>query len=477
MKYKVFISGAQKELKLERIAAKKFITENVLLRDYFEIFLFEDLPAKSKSAEKVFLEEVSKCDIYVGLFADEYGASGSDNISATEKEYRLAKQQHKYILIFIKGRDEARRDKRLKALLVKVKHNQDGHCYERFETLTDLDNALFHSLVDFLKTERVIGKNVFDESPAKNATLADIDQDKVHWFLRVAKERRKFPLGLNSPVKNVLIHLKLLHGDKPTHAAVLLFGKNPSRSCQQAAIKCIQFFGTEVEKPFTSYQIYDGNIFEQIDKAVAFVLDAIKFPVIQQEYTVRVKRPYEIPVFAIQEAIVNAVAHRDYNNNAGVQVMVFADRVEIWNPGKLPDLLSVSDLRKPHTSYPHNPLIAVSLYLADYVQQAGSGTLEMIKQCRAQGLPEPEFVATRWEFRAILARDIFTEAFFKRANLNERQTRAVRLAKERGDISLSDLKVFYKGVADRTLNRDLQTLVDKKILKAYGDNKGRKYRI
>jgi predicted HTH transcriptional regulator len=134
----------------------------------------------------------------------------------------------------------------------------------------------------------------------------------------MAKAKRKFPLPLDASVKDVLIHLNLLHAGKPTNAAILLFGKNPHRSCHQAETKCIQFFGTEVAKPFTSYHIYDGNIFEQIDKAVAFVMDAIRLPVIQQEHTVQVKRPSEIPMFAVQEAIVNAVAHRDYNNNAGV---------------------------------------------------------------------------------------------------------------------------------------------------------------
>jgi ATP-dependent DNA helicase RecG len=137
----------------------------------------------------------------------------------------------------------------------------------------------------------------------------------------------------------------------------------------------------------------------------------------------------------------------------------------------------VGDLRKAHTSHPHNPLIAAPLYLVDYIQRAGSGTLEMIAQCRDHGLPEPEFVATRWEFRTILARDIFTEAFFKKAGLNERQIRAVKLAKEKGDISLSDLQIIYKDVTRKTLYRDLQAIADKGILKARGDRKGRKYSL
>ena len=67
---------------------------------------------------------------------------------------------------------------------------------------------------------------------------------------------------------------------------------------------------------------------------------------------------YEIPPDVIREAIVNAVAHRDYTSNGSVQVMVFADRVEIWNPGSLPPSLSLAQLRQPHGSIPANPLLA-----------------------------------------------------------------------------------------------------------------------
>ena len=220
------------------------------------------------------------------------------------------------------------------------------------------------------------------------------------------------------------------------------------------------------------------NLFEQVDKARAFVLDAIKFPVIQKAGSARFHWPFEIPEFAIQEAIVNAVAHRNYNVSSGVQVMVFADRVEVWNSGSLPEGLTVSDLRKPHTSFPANPLIANALYLADYAQRAGSGTLEMIEQCKAQGAPAPEFVLIRnLEFRSILPKDYLTEDVLNRMALNERQMKAVRYVKENSSIRLSAFKKAFPDVTEKTLYRDLQGLVAKKIFKEIGEKSGRKYQI
>ncbi|MBU1614909.1 tetratricopeptide repeat protein [bacterium] len=312
-----------------------------------------------------------------------------------------------------------------------------------------------------------MSENAFDESVCKDTTFDNIDEEKIRWFLGVASNKRKYPLNIDTSVKDTLIHLNLLNSDKLTNAAILLFGKTPSRHLLQAEIKCIQFAGTQVEKPFSSYQIYNGNLFEQIDKAVAFVLDSIKFPLIQQEHTAQVKRQHEIPVFVIQEAIVNALIHRDYNNTGAVQVMVFIDRIEISNPGGLTNHLTIEKLKKPHTSYPTNPLIAQVVYLADYAQKAGSGTIEMVKQCRAGRIPEPEFISTRHEFKAIIARDIYTQSALNKLELNERQRKAIQYVKEKGKITNKEYREMFS-ITDRTALYDLTGLCSKRVFERLG---------
>ena len=89
-----------------------------------------------------------------------------------------------------------------------------------------------------------------------------------------------------------------------------------------------------------------------------------------------------------------AVAHRDYTSNGSVQVMLFSDRLEVRNPGRLLPPLTLEELRVAHNSVPANPLLAESLYLAEYIEQMGTGTLDMIRRCVAAGLPEPEFAVT-----------------------------------------------------------------------------------
>ena len=121
MKYKIFVSGVQKELKKERLSVKESILENALLKKHFDVFLFEDLPAKSRPADKTYLKELEKSDIYLGLFGDEYGVKGANGLSATEREFRRAVKKDKEVLIFLKGKDDSKRDEKLRNLINEIK--------------------------------------------------------------------------------------------------------------------------------------------------------------------------------------------------------------------------------------------------------------------------------------------------------------------------------------------------------------------
>jgi len=104
-----------------------------------------------------------------------------------------------------------------------------------------------------------------------------------------------------------------------------------------------------------------------------------------------------------QAPIVVLERHRDYTSNGSVQVMLFADRLEVWNPGALPPSLTLEKLRVAHGSVPGNPLLAESLYLTKYIERMDTGTDDMIRRCKAAGLAEPEFMVSDG-FRAIVRR-------------------------------------------------------------------------
>jgi predicted HTH transcriptional regulator len=147
--------------------------------------------------------------------------------------------------------------------------------------------------------------------------------------------------------------------------------------------------------------------------------------------------------------------------------MLFADRLEVWNPGELPPSLTPELLRKPHASIPRNPLVAEPLFLAHYNEKAGTGTLDMIALCREANLPEPEFRQDGGQFVMTLWRDWLTEARLDELGLNERQRKAVIELKRTKTITNSDYQKIT-GASESTALRDLKALFELGLLKRIG---------
>ena len=228
--------------------------------------------------------------------------------------------------------------------------------------------------------------------------------ESVKKFLSRARQSRGYALDPDTPLLKTLAHLNLLDGDQPSNAAVLLFGKQPQHFLISSEVKCLHFHGAEVSKPIPSYQIYKGTVFELVDQSLDFVLSKIARSVGTRAEGPTAPMKYEVPQEAVGEAIINAIAHRDYASNASVQVMLFSDRLEVWNPGQLPPSLSPEALRAPHPSIPRNPLIAEPFFLTRYIEKAGTGTLDMIEQCSRAGLSTPEFRQDCGQFVQVLWR-------------------------------------------------------------------------
>jgi ATP-dependent DNA helicase RecG len=385
---RLFLSSVQKEFAAERSALRDYLQSDPLFRRFFDVFLFEDLPAVDRRSDAVYLEEVAACDLYVGLLGDDYGFEDAAGVSPTEREFNHATEQGKPRLIYVKGADDKTKNAKMQALIQRAGSEL---IRRRFIDSTSLLPAVYASLVSYLEEHKLILNGPFDAAPCHKATLKDLNDKGMKAFIRDARASRGFPLKESASGKELLTHLNLLDDGQPTHAAVLLFGKEPQRFLSSSEIKCAHFHGTEVAKPIPSYQVYKGTVFALVDQAVDFVMSKLALSVGTRSEGTQAPVSYEIPHEVVTEGIVNAIAHRDYASNGSVQVMLFADRLDIWNPGGLPSTLTLERLRQAHGSVPHNPLLAEPLYLTKYIERMGTGTRDMIRRCKDSGLPEPEF--------------------------------------------------------------------------------------
>ena len=470
--YSLFISSVQKELTEERRAVKNFITHDPLLSKFIsDVFLFEDIPARDRKPDDIYLSEVEQRDIYLAILGNEYGWQNKDGKSPTELKFEHATKTHRERLIFVKGNDDKAREPEMARLVTRAGRQVTRR---RFSDTPGLIREVYASLVECLENRGALRSTPFDGSVCDGATLRDIDKSQVTAFVETPESVGRLKLKGSRAPKVVLQNFKLLRDDRPTNAAILLFGKNPRRFFNNVQVHCLHFHGTEKRKPIASQQPYEGTLIEVINEAVEFVLGKIDRRVGTHAESTQAPVTFEIPRPVIVEAIVNAIAHRNYDHNGFVQVIVFADRIEVWNPGELPPGLTPDLLRKPHGPIPRNPLIAEPLFRIKYAEKVGTGTTDMIADCRAAGLPEPDFEQRGPHFVVTLWRDWLTTEVLAGFELNERQLQAVDYVKKTGRIANFEYQQLT-GATRKTAARDLEDLVEKKIFVRLGEKRGSHY--
>jgi predicted HTH transcriptional regulator len=464
-RYSLFISSVQKELAAERRAVKDFITHDPLLSRFIsDVFLFEDIPAADRKPDDIYLGEVGQRDIYLAIFGNEHGWKNKDGKSPTELEFEHATKTHRERLVFIKGNDDKAREPEMAELVARAGRQVTRR---RFSDTPELIREVYASLVECLENRGALRTTPFDSSVCDGTTFRDIDKSQVTAFVETAEAVGRLKLKGSRASKAVLQNFNLLRDGRPTNAAILLFGKDPRRFFNNVQVHCVHFHGTEKRKPIASQQPYEGRIIEVIDEAVEFVLGKIDRRVGTRATSTQAPVTFEIPRPVIVEAIVNAVAHRNYRHNGFVQVIVFADRIEVWNPGELPPGLTPELLREPHGPIPRNPLIAEPLFRVKYAEKVGTGTTDMIADCRDAGLPEPDFEQRGPHFVVTLWRDWLTAKVLADMKLSERQNHAVAFIKTKGRITNRDYRELT-GAIIRTATRDLEDLVAKGVLLKVG---------
>lgn len=399
MSIKLFISSVQSEFAEERQQLCEYISRDALLGRFFEPYIFENNPASDVTARDAYLRAASQCDIYLAMLGSQYGYEDEQGVSPTEREYDEATSNHNYRIIFIKNCEE-RHPKEI-AFIAKVESSVIRKSFGDYE---ELRMAVYASLVRYLEEKEYIRLLPFDATLHPTATLDDLDEEKIWWWLARAQEKRNFPMTKKDGAERILKRLDLISDSgRLTHSAILLFGRAPQHFFLTSEVRCVQFYGYRVQKPAPSYQVYRGTVFEMIDQAVAFVMSRIDARIGKRDKKIDIDVDYELPLSAVTEAIVNAVVHRQYESNGSVQVMLFRDRLEIWNPGQLPFGLTTEKLSATHPSLPNNPLLANAVYLAGYIERLGTGTEDIVSDCLAAGLRRPEFIQTE-DFRTVIWR-------------------------------------------------------------------------
>jgi ATP-dependent DNA helicase RecG len=309
-----------------------------------------------------------------------------------------------------------------------------------------------------------IGKT-WEDVPVPYATLNDLNENTIQLFIERALQKGRVPAeAVRTDTVTLLKNLRLINEDgQLTNAALLLFGKNPTRFFVTASFKIGRFGSSDSDLLFQD--IVETNIFEMADKVLEILAAKYLIRPISYKGLERME-PLEYPEPALREAILNSIIHKDH---AGTWVFlrVYNDTLTIWNPGTLPDNLTIDMLKKHHSSYPRNRLIADIFFKAGYIEAWGRGIAKIIESCTEAQLPEPIFSEYGGGVEVTFLKDIYKEEILKSHGLEDRQIKALLFIKQSGRITNTEYQQLYK-VSKRTATNDLQLLLEKGLIQKIG---------
>jgi ATP-dependent DNA helicase RecG len=307
-------------------------------------------------------------------------------------------------------------------------------------------------------------------------TPEDLDLDAVERYLSYRAERSRNRKRFGE-AHELLPALRAVGRDpasgqvRPTNAGILLFGLDPQLPLPQSEVVCIKYADPLGVQRYIDRKNCRGTLPELIDQASKFIAQYSRMGATIRGFY-REDEP-EYPHEALREAVVNAVAHRDYSRRGEtIRVFMYPDRVEIRSPGGLPPELTVEDLMSLRAvSVPRNEVLAGFLRdIPGYMERVGSDIRFMVTKMREMNLPDPEFT-DHIDFTVTFRNGQLIE---EQSGLNPRQVIGLQVARERGSISTPEY-CAATGATDRMGLRDLHDLVSKGLLVARGKKKGLRF--
>lgn len=232
----------------------------------------------------------------------------------------------------------------------------------------------------------------WERQPMLGAELSDLDLEQVRETLRLF-ERDNPDKSFDADVERFLDYLGLLQNGHLTNAAIILFGKQPHRFLPQARVRLTVYQGDKDTDTFLYDRLYEGSLFQNINQLFGY-LDVL-FGGRGTITGTKRQNKSNYPVMAVRESIMNALVHRDYGSvSSTVQIAIYPARMAVTSYGKLPEGVKIADLKKDHISVLRNPDIARVCFIRGMVEMLGTGTLRIIRDCRANGFAEPAWRET-----------------------------------------------------------------------------------
>jgi ATP-dependent DNA helicase RecG len=317
----------------------------------------------------------------------------------------------------------------------------------------------------------------FESELVPGATRDDFSRKMIDEYLEKRAERSKRPF--NGKIDDLLQEIGAINIDgKPTMMGILLFTEYPQQWLPQSSVVFAKFVGTTPRGEsglagYTRREELTGPLSKLIESAWHLIWSEMAVSAVVKGLEREEKTEY--PAFAVREAIVNSICHRDYRlRGRRIEIRMYSDRLEVISPGGLPGFITVENIKDEHFS--RNPRVVNGLFQWGYIEELGLGIDRMIEVMEQAGHRPPSFDARPYSFAVTLynSREKQRPPEWAR-NTNYRQARALQYIKEHGSITNREYRNLCQGISAETLRLDLVDMVDKGILMKVGSKKGTHY--
>lgn len=267
-----------------------------------------------------------------------------------------------------------------KVLVLEVKEGSHKPYYDKNGIIWTKNAADKRRVTDQNEIARLMaegGNLSADEMPIKDANVSDLNLRDLYAYCTILDSG--FSGEGVGEIEQLLENLHLYRDGFLNLAALLLFGQQPQRFRPAFCVKSVSFFGNDIEGDrYRSSKDITGNLSHLYEQSKQFILSNLDS--LQNGRSVNSQGQLEIPEIVVEEMLVNALMHRDYFKNAPIRVLIFDNRVEIVSPGKLPNNLTVDNIKSGNAVVRNNIITSMGSRLLPY-RGLGSGVRRAIKEC------------------------------------------------------------------------------------------------
>ena len=317
------------------------------------------------------------------------------------------------------------------------------------------------------KTER---RTPWDDEPSDKLP-SDVSEDVLKNFMERANQAERIGFSYTNR-EDVLNRLNLIKGGKVKNAGVALFCGFPLLEVQMA------IFATTERLTFNDINRASGNISRLATIAERYIRTNTRWRVVLDGSLQRKEIP-EIPMDAVREAIINSLCHRDFRSSQNNEIVIYSNRVEIYNPGVFPEGLTPKDfIDGVGYSVKRNPLLAQLMYYVKDIESFGTGLKRISGACDAAGV-KVEFLERKMGFSVVFYRPdavAFSDAadvdnIVESIDVNELQMKILKTMCDNPKVSAKQLSEVV-GISPRNVQVHIQSLKATGLIERVGSPKG-----